>query len=88
MSKTGELIPNPIPITPDEQRLIKFITKYGPMTRGELWKISGVPRSTLYDRLTNLELKGLLEKKPEKLPIFERTPGRPAILFSLKGDTD
>ncbi len=48
-----------------------------PLTRSELVKITNIPRSTLYDSLSRLILRGVVRKYPEK----RSTPGRPKVYY-------
>jgi predicted transcriptional regulator len=59
--------------------LLNLLTTSGPLTRSELVGISGIPRSTIYDALLKLMLKGLVERSPAA----SRGRGRPKILFSI-----
>ncbi|MFX1512998.1 MAG: helix-turn-helix domain-containing protein [Promethearchaeota archaeon] len=53
------------------------LNEFQPLTRSELVKITNIPRSTLYDSLSRLILRGAVRKYPEK----RSTPGRPKVYY-------
>ncbi len=65
---------------PIEEFLINILAKQGPIARGDLASLTNIPRTTLYDVLTKLISKGLVEKKP----VHVQKRGRPKVLFSVK----
>ncbi len=57
--------------------LFEILKAYGPLSRPELVQLTGVPRSTIYDSLERLILKGLVAQYSErKSPV-----GRPTTIF-------
>ena len=57
--------------------LFEILKAYGPLSRPELVQLTGVPRSTIYDSLARLILKGLVAQYSErKSPV-----GRPTTIF-------
>ncbi|UCG03159.1 MAG: hypothetical protein JSW11_04050 [Candidatus Heimdallarchaeota archaeon] len=57
--------------------LFEILKAYGPLSRPELVQFTGVPRSTIYDSLERLILKGLVAQYSErKSPV-----GRPTTIF-------
>ena len=58
--------------------VLEELSLRGPKTRVELVKSTTIPRSTLYDSLTRLQLLGLVNKFSRKA---KTGPGRPLILF-------
>jgi len=62
-----------------EDELIQILKEKGPLTRTELMKITGVPRTTLYDKLVKLILKG----KVRKVPVKGNGRGRPKVYYEV-----
>ena len=59
--------------------LIDILSKYGPLTRGELVELTKIPRSTMYDNLARLiSLERVIK---ESVP--RSTRGRPKVVFRL-----
>jgi len=71
-------------ISPVEERLISLLKDGGPLTRDQLVKKMAIPRTTIYDGLKKLIVRG----EAKKYPFYqtERSRGRPQILFSLLDD--
>ena len=68
------------PIVHDLDRILFEILKsYGPLTRPELVHITGIPRSSIYDSLQRLILKGYVVQYPEK----RSHTGRPTSVFDV-----
>lgn len=63
-----------------ERRLIALLQK-GALTRDQMVKKLGIPRTTIFDALKRLIVKERVKKYP--LYCDERVRGRPKILFSL-----
>ncbi|MHA1302419.1 MAG: ArsR family transcriptional regulator [Candidatus Heimdallarchaeaceae archaeon] len=59
--------------------ILSILAEKGPLTRGELVRITKIPRSTLYDNLARL----IEEKLVLKEPVPRKTRGRPKVLFKL-----
>ena len=59
--------------------VFKTLREHNRLTRSELKEITRIPRSTLYDSLSRLILKGLVRKYPEK----RATPGRPKVYYEI-----
>ena len=62
-----------------EDLLIHVLSEHGPLTRGKLAEITGIPRTTLYDNLTKLILSG----KVKKSSVRRKKRGRPKVLFEV-----
>jgi DNA-binding MarR family transcriptional regulator len=65
---------------PIEQFLVKILAEKGPITRSTLASLTNIPRTTLYDILAKLIMKGQVDKKP----VRTKQRGRPKILFYIK----
>jgi predicted ArsR family transcriptional regulator len=61
-----------------EDYLLKILQD-GPMTRGELSAVTGIPRTTLYDTLVKL----LMQNKVEKFSLSKHKRGRPNVYYRL-----
>ena len=61
-----------------DKQILSFLKKSGPITRYDLVTMTGIARSTLYDSLTRLILKGLVKKYTENI---HTTKGRPKVFF-------
>jgi predicted HTH transcriptional regulator len=61
-----------------EEYLLKILQD-GPMTRGELSTVTGIPRTTLYDTLVKL----LMQNKVEKFSLSKHKRGRPNVYYRL-----
>ena len=61
-----------------EEYLLKVLQD-GPMTRGELSAITGIPRTTLYDTLVKL----IMQEKVERFSSSKRKRGRPNVYYRL-----
>lgn len=64
-----------------DSNVLSILKQQGPITRGQLVKKTGIPRSTLYDSLFRLILKGLVRKYPDK---SHTSRGRPQVYFEAK----
>ncbi len=58
--------------------VLNILKQQGPITRGQLVKKTGIPRSTLYDSLVRLMLKELVKKFSDSTHVSR---GRPQIFF-------
>ncbi|MFW9990607.1 MAG: helix-turn-helix transcriptional regulator [Candidatus Odinarchaeota archaeon] len=71
---------------PTDLQVLEVLSERGGMTRGDLVKITKIPRSTLYDSLTRLQLAGVVNKFAKK---SKTGPGRPLVMFeSIFNTTD
>ncbi len=61
-----------------EEYLLKILQD-GPMTRGELSAVTGIPRTTLYDTLVKL----IMNDRVEKFSSSKRKRGRPNVYYRL-----
>ncbi|MGC9777897.1 MAG: hypothetical protein HZR80_01480 [Candidatus Heimdallarchaeota archaeon] len=68
---------------PIEEFLVKILLEKGPITRNTLASLTNMPRTTLYDILAKLIMKGQVEKKP----VRTNKRGRPKILFFAKNSS-
>jgi len=62
-----------------EEYLYEILKNYGPLPRATLRRLTGIPRTTLYDALTRLILQG----KIRKYPLHTRQCGRPRIYYEV-----
>ena len=62
---------------PTDRRVLEILTEKGPMTRNQLMAKTSIARSTLYDSLLRLILKGRVSKYSER----PQGPGRPKVFF-------
>ena len=62
-----------------DRDVVKILHEKGSLTRGEMVKSTGIARSTLFDSLTRLTLKGRVTKFSQK----SSGPGRPKVFFKL-----
>ena len=70
---------NGLMFSPLQLELIDLLEKNGPLTRNNIVKLVGYPRTTVYDNLMRLEEHNLIKK-------FSRptnTRGRPLVFFKL-----
>jgi len=65
---------------PIDTFLLKVLSNKGPITRSYLASLTNIPRTTLYDNLAKLIIKGIVEKKPVRV----QKRGRPKVLFYIK----
>lgn len=67
----------------NDLRVMQVLTQTGSMTRGMLMEKTGIPRTTLYDSLTRLRLRGLVVSYSET----PTRPGRPKVFFHTSRET-
>lgn len=60
-----------------DETILHILKSTGDMTRNDLVEATGIPRSTLYDALLRLMLKGKVTKYSERI----NGPGRPKVFF-------
>jgi len=60
-----------------EEEILKLLRKYGPLTRDQIAKITGIPRTTIHNKLTKLLQKRKVKKRAEK----SGRRGRPKIYW-------
>lgn len=65
---------------PTDMLVIEILGQKGPKTRKQLVAATNIARSTLYDSLLRLIVKGVVFKYSKALD----GPGRPHVYFSLK----
>ncbi|MFW9994285.1 MAG: helix-turn-helix domain-containing protein [Candidatus Odinarchaeota archaeon] len=70
---------------PVDLEVIGVLSERGAMTRRELVRITTLPRSTLYDSLTRLQLAGLVDKFGKKP---KSGPGRAVVVFESIFNTE
>ena len=56
-----------------------MVEKHGPVTRPKLVELTGIPRTTLYDSLIRLMLRGIVRKFEEE----RKKRGRPKVYYQL-----
>ncbi|MHA2271324.1 MAG: helix-turn-helix domain-containing protein [Candidatus Hodarchaeales archaeon] len=64
---------------PIDQQIYQLLKKQGPLTRGELVERTGLPRTTLYDALTRLSVRGLIVRFTEP----RQSRGRRRVFFEV-----
>ena len=62
---------------PTDEYLYDLLIHHGPMTRGELVKLTKLPRTTVYDHLIKLILKDRVLRFSKSV----KKPGRPKVYF-------
>ena len=62
-----------------DETVFDVLQKHGPATRSKLVEITGLPRTTLYDSLVRLILKGFVRKFDED----RNKRGRPKVFYQL-----
>lgn len=50
---------------PTDRKVYQLIKEFGPLTRGDLVERTGFPRTTLYDSLTRLTIRGVIVRFTE-----------------------
>jgi predicted transcriptional regulator len=65
------------PLTNIHEYIHKLIVERGPITRNELSRLTGIPRTTIYDTVYRL----ILAKQVQKLKGRSRRRGRPHIFY-------
>ena len=61
-----------------DAKVYNLLSQKGPTTRSQLSKLTGVARSTLYDSLLRLSLKGMVKKYSDS---DHNSRGRPKVYF-------
>ena len=61
-----------------DAKVYNLLSQKGPTTRSQLSKLTGVARSTLYDSLLRLSLKGMVKKYSD---VDHNSRGRPKVYF-------
>ncbi|MFX0125231.1 MAG: helix-turn-helix domain-containing protein [Candidatus Hodarchaeota archaeon] len=61
-----------------DRKILKIVQVEGPLTRSKLSTITGIPRSTLYDSLWRLIVKGYVKNYSEN----RKHRGRPRTYFA------
>ena len=64
------------------QELLDYLEEKGPKTRPEIVSDLGIPRTTVYDRLVRLVLRGQVRK----FPVPRKTRGRPRIKYGATSE--
>jgi predicted ArsR family transcriptional regulator len=64
------------------QFIIRLLREKGSLTRGEITKRSGIPRTTVYDTLMSLFLAGTIDKYVER----NGQRGRPSVYYQLAAE--
>ncbi|MFQ5977965.1 MAG: helix-turn-helix domain-containing protein [Candidatus Heimdallarchaeota archaeon] len=64
---------------PTDHKVYRLLKEQGPMTRPDLVDRTGLPRSTLYDALTRLMIRGLIVRFSEE----RQTRGRPRVYYEV-----
>ena len=48
-------MPDPLPLRPSDRQLIAALRQHGDLSRGQLARLSGLPRSTITDAVLRLQ---------------------------------
>jgi predicted transcriptional regulator len=64
---------------PTDHKIYSMLKEKGPMTRPDLVERTGLPRSTLFDALTRLMIRGLIVRFSEE----RQTRGRPKVYYEV-----
>ena len=59
--------------------IVKYLMAWGPTTRGELVKSTGIKWTTAHDSLERLYMKGVLGRQ-----IVKKGRGRPLVLWNIR----
>jgi len=59
--------------------LFRLITTKGPITRSELTKETGIPRTTIYDTIVKL----MLDEQIRKYSVPSKKRGRPRVFYEI-----
>jgi predicted ArsR family transcriptional regulator len=62
-----------------DRNVLRILKKEGPITRSKLVSLTGIARSTLYDSLLRLILKGYVARFPEN----RKQRGRPKVYYQV-----
>ncbi|NVM54764.1 MAG: hypothetical protein HWN66_13765 [Candidatus Helarchaeota archaeon] len=62
-----------------KEYLFKLIAKKGPVTRSELTKETGIPRTTIYDTIVKL----MLDEQIKKFSVPSKRRGRPRVFYEI-----
>lgn len=62
-----------------DRNVLKILEKEGPVTRSKLVSLTGIARSTLYDSLLRLILKGYIARFSED----RKQRGRPKVFYQV-----
>ncbi len=60
-----------------DEYLFDLLVHYGPLTRGEIVKLTKLPRTTIYDHLIKL----ILKDRVIRFSKLGKKPGRPKVYF-------
>jgi len=61
-----------------EEKIINVLIEKGPLTRSEICRLLDLPRTTVYDYLMRLSLKGKVTRFEE----LRKTKGRPRVFWA------
>ena len=84
--------PNPVSSTnrpipsftnPTDDRIYRLLIEKGPMTRSTLMQATSIARSTIYDALLRMIIKGYIRKFSNE----PTGPGRPKVYFQTNGNS-
>ncbi len=62
-----------------KEYLFKLIANKGPITRSELTKETGIPRTTIYDTIVKL----MLDEQIRKYSVPSKKRGRPRVFYEV-----
>ena len=63
-----------------KEYIFKIIVNQGPITRSDLTKLTGIPRTTIYDTIVKL----MLDEQIKKYAIPSKQRGRPKVFYEIK----
>jgi len=69
-----------VPTINIKEYLFKIIANQGPITRSELTKLTGIPRTTIYDTIVKL----MLDEQIKKYAVPSKKRGRPKVFYEIK----
>lgn len=62
-----------------KEYLFKLISSKGPITRSDLTKLTGIPRTTIYDTIVKL----MLDEQIKKFSVPSKRRGRPRVFYDV-----
>jgi predicted NBD/HSP70 family sugar kinase len=75
---------DPLPLRPSDRQLLAVLSQHGELDRGQLARLSGLPRSTIADAVARLQQHGLATERETAAPGRKTArTGRPPRLVAL-----
>jgi predicted ArsR family transcriptional regulator len=63
-----------------QKSILKALSTHGPLIRGQIVGITDIPRTTVYENIQKLMLKGIIDESPKKIEGI----GRPNVVYYIK----